>query len=813
MAKSKISPMMQQYFKIKENYQDCLLFFRLGDFYEMFFDDAIEAAQFLDITLTGRDWGQEDRAPMCGVPFHSAQNYIDRLIAGGYRVAICEQTEDATASKDLVQRDVVRVITAGTVTSDGSLDTKSNNYLCSVYSSGNISGLAAVDITTGELSCTEIWGTTSETALLTELSRYSPSEVVVSNNLNDEDVFIKTLKLRFNCIVTCVSENAFDSTSANQLISQQFGKNAPKMGDVARSVVGSLLKYLAQTQMCSLPHINTINFYNSGNYMQIDYASKRNLEIIETMREGKRKGSLLGVLDKTCTSMGGRLLRNWLDKPLVNSQEIKLRQEAVNTFYQNPMLCDELRGSLSTINDIERLTSKISTRTATPRDLASLCVSIEKLPRVRELAKVGKDAFTEKIADEFDELFDIYELISRSIITEPPVSSRDGGIIKEGFNEQVDKYRSALTDGSKWLEELEAKEKERTGIKTLKIAFNRVAGYYIEVSKLNSANVPERYVRKSTLANAERYITGELKEIENTILGATERNSQLEHQIFMDIVDKVSTHGTRILRTAANVASLDVLASLAKVAQTHGYIKPEISADNVISVKDGRHPVVENSLDSEHFVPNDTHLNSSERIAIITGPNMAGKSTYMRQVAIIVLLAQIGSFVPASSAKIGVVDKIFTRVGAADDLAAGQSTFMVEMMEVSNILKNATQNSLVILDEIGRGTSTYDGLAIAWSVVEHIADTDKIGAKTLFATHYHELTELEGKVNGVRNYCVTAEKRNDGIVFLRKIMHGGADDSYGIEVAKLAGVNDEVVNRAHEIVMILEGKSKSEKAG
>ena len=807
----KLTSMMKQYCEIKVNHPDSILFFRLGDFYEMFFDDAIEVSQFLDIALTGRECGLEERAAMCGVPHHAAQSYIDRLVAGGYKVAIAEQTEEAGQGKKLVNREVVRVITAGTVTSDNVLQSKANNYLCSVHSLGNVAGLAACDITTGELSCTEIWDARAELSIMNELTRFSPSEVIICDNMLISESFVKSLKMRFNCAITKMDGAAFESEMAERLIARQFGKNAPKMGRVASGAVGSLLAYLKQTQMCALPHIATINCYNSGEFMNIDFASKRSLEITETMRDGRAKGSLLSVIDKTATSMGGRLLRGWLDKPLMDLVGIRQRQGAVEELFGNPMACDDLRMALSNINDIERITGKVATRTANPRDLISLKNSLDRLPQVAEMISGMSSDGIAAVAREFDDLGDIYKLIDRTLENDPPIGIKEGGMIKRGFNEDVDRFRAALTDGTGWLKDLEAKERERTGIAKLKISFNRVAGYYIEVSKTQGDKVPERYVRKATLANAERYITGELKEIENSILSAQERNSSLEYQLYMELLDKLSANNTRILRTAGAIAYLDVVAGLAKVAVERGYIKPTVTNEKAIVIRDGRHAVVEAYLDGGEFVPNDTHLDGDARMAIITGPNMAGKSTYMRQVAVITLLAQIGSFVPASHAEIGICDKIFTRVGASDDLAAGQSTFMVEMTEVANILENATPRSLIILDEIGRGTSTYDGLAIAWAVAEHVADSSKLGAKALFATHYHEMTELEGTVDGVRNYCVSAEKRGDSIVFLRKVVPGGADDSYGIEVAKLAGVNESVVQRAHEIVMKLEERgAKSE---
>jgi len=803
---AELSPMMRQYFEIKERYKDTILLFRLGDFYEMFFDDGIIASKELELTLTGRDCGQEERAPMCGVPHHAAQQYIDRLIEKGHKVAICEQVEDVSASKGIVKRDVTRVVTPGTVTNSGMLDDKNNNFLCSIFFNNNTVGMAFVDITTGDLFATEIDGDIS--SIMSELSRYNPTEIIANIDLFSDAKLISKIKERFSCSIENVNDAFFTLDFAQDKLFGQFNKEIselPVAGNEACAIaVGVLLEYLSQTQMCRLPHISEILFYSDGQFMDIDFSTKRNLEIIATMRENKRRGSLLWVLDDTQTSMGARMLKGWLEKPLISPAQIQKRLTAVDELVKTQILRGELRAELGTVQDIERLLSRIVTGSANCRDIAALGNSFKPIPIIYENISKATSTMLCEVTNNIDLLEDICSLISRAIIDNPPFSVREGGIIREGFNEQVDIFRNAMTEGKQWIASMEQKEREITGIKNLKISYNKVFGYFIEVSKSNIPNVPDNYTRKQTLANCERYITGELKEIENKILGAEERICQLEYSIFCDVREKVAGANIRIQKTAKALATIDTLCSFAEVAAKNNYCMPQIDISDKINIKDGRHPVVEKMLKSQMFVPNDTILNNTDSLAIITGPNMAGKSTYMRQVALIVLMAQVGSFVPANSAEIGVVDKIFTRVGASDDLASGQSTFMVEMNEVANILDNATASSLLILDEIGRGTSTYDGLSIAWAVVEYIADTKKLGAKTLFATHYHELTELEEKISGVKNYCIAVKKRGDDITFLRKIIRGGADDSYGIEVAKLAGVKNEVINRAKEIVKTLE---------
>lgn len=798
-----LSPMMKQYFEIKEQYSDCLLFFRLGDFYEMFFDDAKTASAALDITLTGRDCGQQERAPMCGVPFHSADQYVDRLIEQGFKVAICEQMEDPAVAKGIVKREVVRVITAGTVTSEHLLEDKKNNYLCSIYIDKNGCGMTFADITTGELAATEFSGTDLSTEIMNELSRNLPSEILMNENPLQAEL-TKIIKERLNVNVQ-LKNDMFDTQQiANQKILEQFGENPVTSSSHLTISIAVVLEYLLQTQKRSLPHIREVKIYYTNQFMNIDFSTRRNLELTETMRERRKRGSLLWVLDKTMTAMGGRCLRSWIDKPLLSCGQIKHRQSGVEKFVKDPVLRGEIREILSPIQDLERLVSKIVTGAALPRDMIALSRSINGIGDIKHALLSLQCEMLCEIGERLDPLEDVAGLIYRAIVEEPPFSVREGGIIRDGFDEDVDKFRKAMNEGTSWLAGLEAQEREKTGIKNLKIGYNRVFGYYIEVSKSNMNNVPDRYVRKQTLANCERYITGELKEIENTVIGAQERNNQLEYDLFCQLRERIAKENERILNTAHLIAQTDVLSSLAEVAAQNGYVLPTVLTNDVISINDGRHPVIEQMRNEVLFVPNDTYLSNKERLSIITGPNMAGKSTYMRQVALIVLMAQIGSFVPAASAQIGIVDKIFTRVGASDDLASGQSTFMVEMTEVANILKNATPKSLLILDEIGRGTSTYDGLSIAWAVIEYIANKKKLGAKTLFATHYHELTELEGKVDGVKNYCIAVKKRGEEIIFLRKIILGGADDSYGIEVAKLAGVNGEVIKRAKEIVSSLE---------
>ena len=799
---AKLSPMMQQYFEIKEKYQDAILFFRLGDFYEMFYEDAITCSKELELTLTGKDCGQEERAPMCGVPFHAAEQYVDKLIEKGYRVAICEQIEDPSAAKGIVKRGVIRVVTAGTVTNSKLLDEKNNNYLCSVCCGGDLVGMAFADITTGALYATQI--ACNKGDVISELSRYNPSEIICNRKFIENASLVSFISERLGCSAQAEDDYVFADDFVAEKLKNQFGDNVediPESGfEYAVSAIGAMLEYLSKTQMCELPQIKTIDFYTAEQYMDIDFSSKRNLEITATMRDGKRRGSLLWVLDDTKTSMGARLLKAWIDKPLLNIASINNRLNGVDELLKSTIVRSEIREGLSKIQDIERLISRVLTGSANCRDLLALKASFEPLPEIIESAQNLTSALNRSVTENIDSMQDICKLLDMAIIENPPITIKEGGIIREGYDENVDLYRKAMTEGKQWLATIEQQEKEKTGIKNLKIGFNKVFGYYIEVSKSNIGLVPDTYIRKQTLTTGERYITGELKEIENSILGAEERICALEYSIFCEIRDKVANANERILQTAKALAQLDVLCSLAEVAVKNNYTMPIVNMSDKIDIKDGRHPVVERVLKGQLFIPNDTFLSPAHRVSIITGPNMAGKSTYMRQVALIVLMAQIGSFVPASGAEIGIVDKIFTRVGASDDLASGQSTFMVEMNEVANILDNATKNSLLILDEIGRGTSTYDGLSIAWAVVEYIADLKKLGAKTLFATHYHELTELEDKLDGVKNYCIAVKKRGDDIIFLRKIIQGGADESYGIEVAKLAGVKNDVIVRAKEIV-------------
>ena len=799
---AKLSPMMQQYFEIKEKYQDTVLFFRLGDFYEMFYEDAIICSKELELTLTGKDCGQEERAPMCGVPFHAADQYIDKLLEKGYKIAVCEQVENPAEAKGIVKRDVIRVVTPGTVTNSKLLDEKNNNYLCGICKCADMAGMAFVDVTTGSLYATEI--SCNRADVISELSRYNPREIICNREFIENASLVSFISERLGCSAEAEKDEIFLPDEAKHRIYEQFGNKADQLPEEgfenAINAVGAILAYLSKTQMCELPQIKEIEFYTAEQYMDIDFSSKRNLEVTATMREGKRRGSLLWVLDDTETSMGARLLKSWLDKPLLNITTIQNRLNAVDELVKSTIIRSEIRENLSKIQDIERLISRVLTGSANCRDLLALKASFEPLPDIISNAQKLEAVLNRTVTGYIDDMGDICDLLERGIIENPPLTIKEGGIIREGFNEDVDLYRKAMTEGKQWLATIEQQEKEKTGIKNLKIGFNKVFGYYIEVSKSNIGLVPDTYIRKQTLTTGERYITGELKEIENNILGAEERICALEYSIFCEIRDTVSKANERILQTAKALSELDVLCSLAEIAVKNNYTMPIVNVSNKIDIKDGRHPVVERVLKGQLFIPNDTFLSTNDRVSIITGPNMAGKSTYMRQVALIVLMAQIGSFVPASSAEIGIVDKIFTRVGASDDLASGQSTFMVEMNEVANILDNATKNSLLILDEIGRGTSTYDGLSIAWAVVEYIADLKKLGAKTLFATHYHELTELEDKLDGVKNYCIAVKKRGDDIIFLRKIIQGGADESYGIEVAKLAGVKNDVIKRAKEIV-------------
>ena len=804
--KNKLSPMMQQYMDLKTQYDDCILFFRLGDFYEMFFEDAKLASRELGITLTGRDCGQAERAPMCGVPHHSSENYINKLIKKGYKVAICEQVEDPKQAKGIVKREVVRIVTPGTNLNMQSLDESRNNYLMSICHNDNIYGIALVDITTGDFLVTEV---EDERKLIDEIGKFVPSEIICNEKMNNKIELIKELKNRFHSYISQEEDWYFDYNRCVKNIKDQFlvgtidglGIKELKQGVLA---VGALLEYLYNTQKSDITHITKLTPYLTDSYMMIDLSSKRNLELVETLREKERRGSLLWVLDKTKTAMGSRLLRKWIEQPLLSKTNIEGRLDGVEELKNKPIVSEELKEFLGPIYDLERLMSKICLKTVNCRDLIAFKNSLEMLPFIKNLLNELDCKYIKDIKDSFDDLRDIFDLISKGIIDDPPISVKDGGIIKTGYHQQVDKLREAGTRGKQWIAELEAKEKKLTGIKNLKIKFNKVFGYYIDVTRSNLNLVPDRYIRKQTLANSERYITPELKEMENTILGAEEKIVALEYELFVALRNKVAKEVDRIKNTAYKIAILDVISSLADVADKNNYVRPILSNDGIIDIKEGRHPVVEKMINNEMFICNDIYLNKDDsRFSIITGPNMAGKSTYMRQVALIVLMAQIGSFVPASKASIGIVDRIFTRVGASDDLASGQSTFMVEMTEVANILRNATSNSLLILDEIGRGTSTFDGLSIAWSVVEYIVNKKKIGAKTLFATHYHELTELEGKIDGVQNYCISVKEKGDDIIFLRKIIKGSTDNSYGVQVAKLAGVPKDVIDRANELLLEL----------
>jgi len=814
MAMGNLTPMMQQYLDIKKQYKDCILFFRLGDFYEMFFTDAEIASRELEITLTGRDCGLDERAPMCGIPFHSADSYVSKLINKGYKVAICEQVEDPALAKGIVKRDVIRVITPGTVTDSSMLDERKNNYLMSVYKNGYFFGIAVVDVSTGEFAATRIyWGNTVN-KLMDEIAKLSPSELIVNSEFYNDSALMTGIRKKFNVYISSFDDGYFEERRALNKIHGQFGEsgNIIKEGDLSANAAGALLEYLEQTQKVSLSHIQNLSVYKIEEYMVLDIYTRRNLELTETMREKSRKGTLLWVLDRTVTSMGGRMIRKWIEQPLINISDINERLQAVGELKEKFMVRAEIRELLKRVYDIERLMGKIILGNANCRDLVALKNSVGQIPYIKQLLNECTSELICKNRSMMDSLEDIYELIDRAIVDDPPIAVKEGGIIKPGYNDEVDRLRKASTEGKNWIAALESSEREKTGIKNLKIGFNKVFGYYIEVTKSYYSLVPETYIRKQTLANCERYITQELKEIEDTILGAEEKVIELEYKIFIDIKDRTASQVNRIKNTARSISEIDTLCSLAEVADRESYCMPEMTMSGEIVISEGRHPVVEKMLEQGAFVPNDTLLDMDEnRISIITGPNMAGKSTYMRQVALIVLMAQIGSFVPARSAKIGIVDRIFTRVGASDDLAAGQSTFMVEMSEVANILNNATSRSLLVLDEIGRGTSTFDGLSIAWSVIEFISDKEKLGCRTLFATHYHELTDLEGKITGIKNYCISVKENGDDIIFLRKIIRGGADGSYGIQVAKLAGIPQTVIDRAKEILRELEEADISKK--
>lgn len=810
-----LTPMMQQYMAIKEQYKDCILFYRLGDFYEMFYDDALTASRELEITLTGKNCGQEERAPMCGVPYHAVDVYLNKLVAKGYKVAICEQAEDPKQAKGIVKREVIRIVTPGTNLSQQALDEGRNNYLMCLVYDDNQFGLAITDISTGDFYTTEV-ATLKE--LYDEIHRFSPSEIICNDSFYMSGASLDDFKDRLHVSVSTLDTWYMDEAVSVQKIKEHFkvasldglGLTDFPSGTLA---VGALLLYLYETQKNTLDNLTKITPYRSGGYMIIDSATNRNLELIETLREKQKKGSLLWVLDKTKTAMGARLMRNWIEQPLIEKKKITARQDAVEELYNDMITREEIREYLNAVYDLERLVTRISYRTANPRDLIAFKTSLGMIPPVKQLLSQAKSAELKEIDERMDCLEDIYDLIEKSIQDEPPIMIREGGMIKEGYNEDVDKFRLSRTEGKTWLAELEAREKEKTGIKNLRVRYNKVFGYYLEVTNSYKELVPEDWTRKQTLANAERYITPELKELEDMILGAEDKLAALEYDLYCEVRDSIGEQVVRIQETAKAIAHLDVLASLACVAQSNDYVRPSINTKGVIDIQGGRHPVVEKMNNNQMFIDNDTYLdNKNHRISIITGPNMAGKSTYMRQSALIVLMAQIGSFVPAKSANIGIVDRIFTRVGASDDLASGQSTFMVEMTEVANILRNATSRSLLILDEIGRGTSTFDGLSIAWAVVEHISNPKLLGAKTLFATHYHELTELEGKLDSVNNYCIAVREQGDDIIFLRKIIRGGADKSYGIQVARLAGVPDSVIDRAKEIASWLEETDVTDKA-
>ena len=811
--KNEYSPMMQEYLKTKEEYKDCILFYRLGDFYEMFFDDAIRASKELELTLTGKLCGQEERAPMCGVPFHAADTYIARLIEKGYKVAICEQLEDPKEAKGIVKRGVIRVVTPGTVIESNLLDEKKNNYIMSIYKSGINFGISVCDISTGDFRTTQIVESNNFPKLLDEISRYTPAEIIVNPFMYDSQEEIAKIRERFDVYISRVKEEAYTNDFAklsNYSFVDEHDQNIETIEDKTMAIasINGLLDYLIETQKTKLDHINKIVIYNITKYMALDISARRNLEITEKLRDKSKKGTLLWVLDKTSTSMGARMLRRWLNDPLIDVWEINHRLEAVKELKENIMIRGDITDSLKKVYDIERLVGKISYGNANGRDLVSLKNSAKQLPDVKKVLQNCKSEMLVDLYNNLDELKDIHDLIDEAIVDDPPMTIKEGGVIKLGYNEEIDTLKKATTQGKTWLVELETKEREATGIKNLKVGFNKVFGYYIEVSKSNVSMVPDRYIRKQTLTTGERYITEELKNLENQILGAEERVINLEYNAFTEIREDIERKIKRVQKTADVIANLDVLCSFANVAEDMNYVEPIVDNSGIIDIKNGRHPVIEKMLPAGSFVQNDTYLDKEDsRLAIITGPNMAGKSTYMRQVALITLMAQVGSFVPAESARIGIVDKIFTRVGASDDLAMGQSTFMVEMMEVATILKNATANSLVILDEIGRGTSTYDGLSIAWAVAEYIADKEKSGAKTLFATHYHELVDLENKLEGIKNYSIAVKEKGEDIIFLRKIVNGGTDESYGVHVARLAGVPKDVTKRANEILRSLERKN------
>ncbi|MBC8557857.1 DNA mismatch repair protein MutS [Lachnospiraceae bacterium BX3] len=808
--------MMQKYVETKEEYKDCILFYRLGDFYEMFFEDAKICSQELELTLTGKSCGLEERAPMCGVPFHAVDGYLNKLVSKGYKVAICEQVEDPKLAKGLVKRAVTRVVTPGTNLDTKALDESRNNYLMCVVYTTNAYGVSYVDVTTGDYYLAEF---ESENQLLDEIGKVVPSEIICNDPFLVSGIDFADLQARLGMVVSAIDAWYFDEDKCYDTLKHHFkvgslnglGLDGYSIGIIA---AGAALEYLEETQKISLDHITKITPYVSDRYMLLDRATRRNLELCETMREKAKRGSLFWVLDKTKTAMGARMLRNAIEQPLLSKEEIDQRLDTIEALNQNAINREEIREYLGPIYDLERLISKISYRSANPRDLIAFRQSLSMLPPIKQvLNSFEEGTLLKQYGQEMDALEDLFALIDASIMEEPPLTVREGGMIKDGYNEEVDHLRRAKTDGKQWLADLLEKEKERTDIKNLKIKYNKVFGYYLEVTNSYKDLVPDDWTRKQTLANAERYTTPRLKELEDSIMGAEDRLCNLEYSIFCDVREKIYAQIGKVQTTAKIIAAVDMFASLALVAEQNNYVRPQITTDGKIDIREGRHPVVEKMIRNDMFVSNDTYLDDKKhKIAIITGPNMAGKSTYMRQTALLVLMAQIGSFVPAQSAQIGIVDRIFTRVGASDDLASGQSTFMIEMTEVANILRNATKNSLIILDEIGRGTSTFDGLSIAWAVVEYIANTKLLGAKTLFATHYHELTELEGKLESVDNYCIAVKEQGEDIVFLRKIIKGGADKSYGIQVAKLAGVPENVLKRAREIVQQLSDHDIASKA-
>lgn len=800
---AELTPMMQQYVDTKKEYPDCILFYRLGDFYEMFFEDALTASRELEITLTGKNCGLEERAPMCGIPYHAVDGYLNRLVSKGYKVAICEQMEDPAAAKGLVRREVVRIVTPGTNLDTQALDETKNNYIMCVVYIADRYGLSVADVTTGDYFVTEL--ETSE-KLFDEIYKFMPSELICNEAFYMSGMDMDLLKERLGIAIYALDAWYFDDALCQRTLKEHFKVSSMEslgLGDYDCGVIGAgaLLAYLTETQKTDLTHLSKLTGYAAGKYMMLDSSTRRNLELCETLREKQKRGSLLWVLDKTKTAMGARTLRKYIEQPLIDKEEIERRLDAVEEFKEGAIAREEIREYLSPVYDLERLVCKITYKSANPRDLTAFKSSLVMLPHIRCILGDMKSPLLRGLFDSLDTLEDLCSLITDAILEEPPIAMKEGGIIREGYNEEVDRLRAAKSDGKEWLAKLEEQEREKTGIKNLRIRFNKVFGYYLEVTNSFKNLVPDYYTRKQTLANAERYIIPELKELEDTILGAEDKLYALEYELYCQVRDAIAAEIVRIQTTAKAVAQIDVFTSLALVAERNNYVRPKINERGIIDIKDGRHPVVEKMIPNDMFIANDTFLNDRKnRISVITGPNMAGKSTYMRQTALIVLMSQIGSFVPASSADVGLVDRIFTRVGASDDLASGQSTFMVEMTEVANILRNATGRSLLILDEIGRGTSTFDGLSIAWAVIEHISNSRLLGAKTLFATHYHELTELEGKIDNVNNYCIAVKEKGDDIVFLRKIVKGGADKSYGIQVAKLAGVPDTVIERAKEIV-------------